>query len=159
MTLVFCKLRPSFSLSRHSAGSSRNCRALEAWVGRAEVLFEMRGVVQLVRTPACHAGGRGFESRRSRQHFKPRMKALLNEQGSLSESASYRSLTISPAYRLRYSSSLTFSIQVTALPLSSSVMAVCVIEVVGAAPCQCFVPAGIQTTSPFRISSTGPPHC
>src|SRR5438105_171005 len=37
-------------------------------------------------------------------------------------------------------------------------MAMCVMAVVGAAPCQCFSPGGNQTTSPGRISSTGPPH-
>src|SRR3954451_15662180 len=30
--------------------------------------------------------------------------------------------------------------------------------VVGAAPCQCFSPGGNHTTSPGRISSTGPPQ-
>src|SRR3954471_22650013 len=30
--------------------------------------------------------------------------------------------------------------------------------VVGAAPCQCCSPGGNHTTSPGRISSTGPPH-
>src|SRR5436305_14893701 len=33
----------------------------------------------------------------------------------------------------------------------------CVIAVVGLAPCQCFSPGGNQTTSPGRISSIGPP--
>src|ERR1700683_496678 len=37
-------------------------------------------------------------------------------------------------------------------------MAKWVIAVVGAAPCQCFSPGGIQTTSPGRISSIGPPQ-
>src|SRR5437667_30547 len=36
-------------------------------------------------------------------------------------------------------------------------MAMCVIAVVAVAPCQCFSPGGIQTTSPGRISSLGPP--
>src|SRR5580765_3150148 len=36
-------------------------------------------------------------------------------------------------------------------------MAMCVIAVVGVAPCQCFSPGGNQTTSPGRTSSTGPP--
>ena len=33
-----------------------------------------------------------------------------------------------------------------------------VIASVGLAPCQCFSPAGIQMTSPGRISSIGPPQ-
>src|SRR5579884_1667507 len=37
-------------------------------------------------------------------------------------------------------------------------MAMCVMAVVGAAPCQCFSPGWNQTTSPGRISSIGPPQ-
>src|SRR5512140_1841847 len=36
-------------------------------------------------------------------------------------------------------------------------MAICVIAVVGIAPCQCFSLGENQTTSPGRISSIGPP--
>src|SRR5438093_13281158 len=56
-----------------------------------------------------------------------------------------------------YCSSLTFSIQSTALPLSCSTMAICVIAVVEVAPCQCFSFGGHQTTSPGRISTFGCP--
>src|SRR6184192_3910882 len=37
-------------------------------------------------------------------------------------------------------------------------MAMCVIAVVGVAPCQCFSPGENHTTSPGRISSIGPSH-
>src|SRR5215472_7763978 len=56
-----------------------------------------------------------------------------------------------------YCASLTCSNQSTTLPSSASAIAMCVIAVVGAAPCQCFSPGANQTTSPGRICSTGPP--
>ena len=37
-------------------------------------------------------------------------------------------------------------------------MAMCVIAVVGLAPCQCFSPGANQITSPGRMSSIGPPQ-
>jgi len=44
------------------------------------------------------------------------------------------------------------------IPFCFSWMAMWVMDVLGAAPCQCFSPAAIQTTSPGRISSIGPPQ-
>src|SRR3954454_5253146 len=52
----------------------------------------------------------------------------------------------------RYCSSLTCSFQSTVLPSRFSWIAICVIAVVGVAPCQCFSPGANQTTSPGRIS-------
>ena len=58
-----------------------------------------------------------------------------------------------------YCSSVTFSIHSTTLPGSfSSQMEMCVMELSGAAPCQCFTPAGQITTSPGRSSRMGLPH-
>ncbi len=70
----------------------------------------------------------------------------------------YPSGLLQARVQFRYCWSLTCSIQSTTLPFSASWMAICVIAVVGAAPCQCFSPGGNQTTSPGRISSLGPPH-
>src|SRR5687768_13232043 len=58
-----------------------------------------------------------------------------------------------------YCSSVTFSSHSTFLPPSSSWIAMCVMRLVCDAPCQCFTPGGIRTTSPARNSSIGPPHC
>src|SRR5438309_1639910 len=68
-----------------------------------------------------------------------------------------RMLTLSFCGYWPYSSSLTLSIHSTTLPSSASAIAMCVMAVVGDAPCQCFSCGSNQTTSPGRISSIGPP--
>lgn len=57
-----------------------------------------------------------------------------------------------PPSVLAYCSSVTCSIHSTVFPSRASATAICDIPYSGDAPCQCFTPGGIQTTSPGPIS-------
>src|SRR3954471_24341308 len=62
-----------------------------------------------------------------------------------------------PQIGARYSSSVTFSIQVTGDPFTDSWMAMWVMASCGGAPGQCLCSAGHQRMSPAWNSSFGPP--
>jgi hypothetical protein len=70
MALANEKLAPPMSSAAMTAYKPNFPLLIRTFLSRPLPVQVCGGVVQLVRTLACHAGGREFESRRSRQFFK-----------------------------------------------------------------------------------------
>ena len=69
-----------FTLRLPDVGNEPTFGACELGAGHQGLQIGV--VVQLVRTPACHAGGRGFESRRPRQLKPHRISEFPSEAGA-----------------------------------------------------------------------------
>lgn len=114
--------------------------------------------------PLGPAEARGFRFRVAAQwQPKRRLRAMVPSAVSslfvLPRRRQKSSTTCSRRFsRARCIARRPLSLPLDCLPSRASWIATCVIAVVSAAPCQCFSFAPSVTTSPCRISSTGPPH-